>query len=330
MKNKDYKNIEDFLGDESFTNWVYGKNLSDTSFWENWLEKNPTKKTILNEARDITLGIKFNAQVLSDEKIDADWLKLEAKLKTKNTIPLQKEKKNYKKHLGIAASIVLIVATSLVYFNSLKITHKTKYGEILKLRLEDGSNVILNSNSKISYYKDDYRKIKLSGEAFFEVEKKKATNAKFWVTTNDLEVQVYGTSFNVNSKHQKTEVFLEEGIILLELKNGVSQKMNPGNFISYSFKEDKILHQEESMKSSLKTSWKDGTIIFEKLLLKDAIKKIEETYGLNAIFRDEKSKNKIITGVVPTTNLAICIKAIEKSVGVKITLKNKNLIINNK
>jgi len=329
MSNKKYIKIEDFLTDTSFVNWVETKNMSESPFWKDFIEKNPKKLELLNEAKDIVLGIKFNKQVLSQQKIDKAWGDIEAKIKEKKAIPALKAKKRYKKHFGIAASIVLIVSASLFYFNGLKITHNTSYGEILKVKLEDGSHVTLNSNSKISYYKNNNRKVTLSGEAFFEVDKKESTNAKFWVLTDDLEVQVYGTSFNVNAKNQKTAVFLEEGMIMLTLKNGDSKKMNPGNFISYSFKHDKIISQEDEVKLGLKTSWKDGTITFEKLLLKDAIKKIEESYGLNAIFMDEESKNKIITGVVPTTNLAICVAAIEKSVNVKISLKDKDLIIRN-
>ena len=58
--------------------------------------------------------------------------------------------------------------------------------------------------------------------------------------------------------------------------------------------------------------------------------KIEESYGYTIIFKDSKSKNTLITGAVPLTNLNICIKAIEKSTGVTITKKNNTLIISKK
>ena len=122
-----------------------------------------------------------------------------------------------------------------------KITHKTNYGEILNIKLQDGSDVTLNSNSSLSYNKNESRKVWLTGEAFFQVDKKVVTNAKFWVITDDLSVEVYGTSFNVNTKKKKTDVFLEEGSIWLSLKNGENKKMIPGNYISYSSQQNKIL-----------------------------------------------------------------------------------------
>ena len=180
------------------------------------------------------------------------------------------------------------------------------------------------------YYKNNNRKVWLTGEAFFQVQKKLATNAKFSVITKDLDVDVYGTSFNVDTKHQKTAVFLEEGKVWLQLHNGDTKKMAPGNFISYSSKKNAIIDVKREMDSRYKTSWKDGSIIFENLPLSEAIKKIEETYGVRTIFKDDISKAKLITGGVPITNLTICLKAIEKSVGVDILKTDNTLIIQNK
>ncbi|MDD7915216.1 FecR family protein [Polaribacter ponticola] len=224
-----------------------------------------------------------------------------------------------------------MITLSFYFINSnTLVTHKTSYGEILNIKLQDGSDVTLNSNSSVSYYKNESRKLWLTGEAFFDVDKKIATNAKFWVITDDLSVEVYGTSFNVNSKKKKTDVFLEEGNIWLKLKNGTDKKMIPGNYISYSAEKNKILEDINVYNATLKTSWKNGSLIFEKLSLEKAMEKIEESYGYSIIFNDDISKNTLITGAVPTTNIDICIKAIEKSVDVTITKEENSLIISKK
>lgn len=330
MAKKNYNTIEDFLSDESFNNWVKSNRLTDIDFWEEWISYNPNKKELVHEAKDIILGLQFNQTKPSIEKVNKEWLLLENKIKAKKLHKKQAPK--YFKFIGIAASILLLV--SFGYFMTTrspdKITYKTAYGEVINLKLKDGSSVTLNSNSSIYYYQNNHRKVWLTGEAFFEVNKKESTNAKFWVITEDLKIEVYGTSFNTNTKHEKTAVFLEEGKIWLELKNGNTQKMLPGNFISYSSKKDLIIEQKEKVESRFNTSWKDGSIVFEKLPLIDAIKKIEDTYGLTAIFKDEISKKILITGGVPITNLSICLKAIEKSVDVKITQLKNQLIIEKK
>ncbi len=334
MTKKKYDSINDFLNDQSFKNWAKDKNLTDTNFWENWLANNPDKKELMFEARDYLIGIQFQRIVPILSESERSWDFFEKTLKEKQSLTKENKKKpTYFTPLKIAASIVILLSISVYFFinQPTRVTHSTGFGEILSLKLKDGSTVTLNANSSISYYNNQNRKVWLDGEAFFEVDKKKTTQAKFWVITKDLTVEVYGTSFNVNTKREKTAVFLEEGKVWLELKNGKTKKMIPGNYISYSHKKDSILEQKELINATLQTSWKNSTtLVFDKMLLKDAMQKVEETYGVKVIFKDDVSKNKIITGGVPITNLDICIKAIEKSVNVDIRKENQQLIIQNK
>lgn len=330
MTKKTFNIVTDFIEDASFINWVKKEKLSDESFWEYWLENNPGKKELVEEAKDIVLGIQFNKTVVSEDKIDFEWNKFKTTIEQKQAKPVQQEIKskiNYK-WIGIAASILLLVSIALFKFSTTNtITHKTGYGEILDLKLKDGSLVKLNANSSLSYKKNNSRKIWLTGEAYFQVDKKQTTNAKFWVITNDLEVEVYGTIFNVNSKQEKTQVYLEEGSIWLALKNGDSKKMLPGNFISYSSKQNKILAEKKNAIAEEQTSWKNGTLTFNNLSLEDALKKVTETYGYKVVFKDDESRHSLITGTVPTTNIDICLQAIKKSVNVEITKENSKLVV---
>jgi ferric-dicitrate binding protein FerR (iron transport regulator) len=329
MSKNEYNNVIDFLEDASFKNWAEQKNATDINYWQFWIANNPDKKELIEKAKDLTLGISFNKEIVSSEKVAFEWNRLESKIKATKKTP--KGKLRYLKQLGIAASITLLISIGFYFINSTsKITHATNYGEILNIKLQDGSDVTLNSNSSISYYKNESRKVWLRGEAFFQVDKKLTTNAKFWVITDHLSVEVYGTSFNVNSKKKKADVFLEEGNIWLKLNNGVHKKMIPGNYISYSSKERKIIEDKNIYNPTIKTSWKDGSLLFENLRLEKAMEKIEETYGYSIVFKDIESKNALITGAVPNTNLDICLEAIEKSVDVNIIKKDNQLIISKK
>ena len=329
MIKKKYNTINDFLEDGSFKNWAIQNNGTDINFWEFWIENNPDKAALVNKAKDLVLGVSFDKNFVEKEKVAIEWKKLESKIKAKQVAP--KRKVRFLKQFSVAASILLLISVGFYFVNSnSKITHKTNYGEILNIKLLDGSDVTLNSNSSLSYYKNESRKVWLSGEAFFQVDKKVVTNAKFWVLTDDLSVEVYGTSFNVNTKKKKTDVFLEEGNIWLKLKNGADKKMIPGNYISYSAEKNEILEDKNIFNPTIKTSWKDGSLLFENLSLEKAMEKIEESYGFSIVFKDDISKNTLITGAVPITNIDICIKAIEKSVDVIIIKKDNSLIISKK
>jgi len=329
MIKKQYDTINDFLDDSSFENWCLQRNGTDINFWEFWIANKPDKEELVHKARDLVLGISFDKNFVSEEKVALEWNKLEAKIQVKKMKP--KRKVRFLKQFSVAVSLLLLISVGFYFINSnTKVTHNTNYGEVLNIKLQDGSDVTLNSNSSLSYYENESRKVWLSGEAFFQVDKKAVTNAKFWVLTDDLSVEVYGTSFNVNTKKKKTDVFLEEGSIWLKLKNGADKKMIPGNYISYSSKKNEILEDKNIFNSVTKTSWKDGSLLFENLSLEKAMEKIEESYGFAIVFKEDKSKNILITGAVPITNIDICIKAIEKSVDVTITKKDNSLIISEK
>ena len=329
MIKKKYTSIYDFLDDTSFQNWVYQNNGTDIGFWDFWIANNPDKKELVKEAKDLVQGVYFDKKFVSKQKVTFEWTKLEAKIQAR--LPEKKIKIKFLKTFSIAASIALLISFSFYLINgNAKITHKTNYGEVLNLKLQDGSTVALNSNSSLTYYRNDSRKVWLVGEAFFQVDKKIVTNAKFWVVTKDLSVEVFGTSFNVNTKKKKTDVFLEEGSIWLKLKNGVDKKMIPGNYISYSSKKNIILEDKNIFNPIVKTSWKDGSLLFENLSLEKAMEKIEETYGYSIVFKDDESRNTLITGAVPITNIDICLKAIEKSVDVIILKEGNNLVISKK
>ena len=328
MKNRTYTKIEDLINDTSFVNWAHKKQMADVDFWNNWLVENPNKRQLAFDARDIIIGVKFNKSFISEEKTQNAWEKFEQNVTTTNKVYKLPFYKNIK-YQSIAATILLFLAVSIFYLtnNPTTITHKTAYGETLDINLPDGTKVKLNSNSYLSYNNDDVREVLLEGEAFFNVEKKPSTNAKFLVITDDLRVEVFGTSFNVNNRNTRTQVFLEEGNIALKLNNGIQKKMIPGDLVSYSFKTDNIIEEKRILRPELQISWKNGSLIFDRSTLESAMSKIEDTYGVSTIFKDEASKAVLITGAVPTQNIEICIKTIEKSAQVTIVNKDNKLYI---
>ena len=77
---------------------------------------------------------------------------------------------------------------------------KANKGDKATIELPDGTNVVLNSASQLSYlnnFGEKVRRVQLNGEAYFKV----AHDEKhpFVVQIGDLEVKVLGTSFNVSA-----------------------------------------------------------------------------------------------------------------------------------
>jgi len=121
----------------------------------------------------------------------------------------------FRKILGYAAAVIGISATGwLVYQisqpNLTRENKSAKASEVIskpgartKLLLPDGTEVWLNSGSKLNYKKDfntHFREVELEGEAFFDVVKDAAH--PFIVHTSGIDVKVLGTVFNVKSYPQ--------------------------------------------------------------------------------------------------------------------------------
>lgn len=331
MTEKTYNTIHDFLNDASFKNWAFNSQLSDVSFWNTWLQDNPSKRSIAYEAKDVLLGINFKKSTPSEEKINSEWNILESKLKIiQNKKKKEKKSKALKAFLSykMVASVLILISIGIFSYEQFSlVTHKTTYGEVFELKLKDGTLVTLNSNSSLSYKKNNPRKVWLHGEAYFKVNKKRSTKAKFSVHTDDLVVEVFGTQFNVKSSSEQTNVYLEEGNILLNLNNGTSKQMQPGNYIEYSSEDRKILVDRNSVSNEEQTSWKNGKLIFTNAKLEDVLKKVSDTYGVDFEYNNSKTKDLLITGTIPTSNLEICLKAIKKSINVTIKKENSILVV---
>lgn len=338
MNKNEYNQIEDFLRDESFVRCIKEDNPEDIAIWAEWMAANPGKRALVNDAIAILKGIQFTPPKMEELQLGSALSRLNStidhRLAEQESAKQESTTKGRKIRLfaGIAASLVLIFVSYKAiswYQQPNEIIYHTAFGEQLDLKLVDGTEVSLNANSTLRFFSKNAREVWLQGEAFFKVEKKPSTKAKFQVHTAELDIEVLGTAFNVNSLRSETAVMLEEGKVKLRLDNGREETMQSGDLLSYSGKTQQIIKKEEAVSSELYTSWKDGQLIFRNISLREAMQKIEATYGVEVVFEAEEleQRSTSISIGVPTKNLEICINAIQKSMGLIIEQKGQQLII---
>lgn len=323
--------LERLLNDSSFKNWVNQSNQNDIEFWDTWIANHPEDVTTVYNAKSILLGIRFKKTTVSDGKINMEFdsvlQQIESKKRKKVFSIGKMVSPKIKKYAAVAAIGLLLVVFGKETLNySSNVTHKTGYGEIIDLKLPDGTSVVLNGNSEIRYNKENSRDIKLRGEAYFKVKPIPSTQAKFWVSTEDLKVEVYGTQFHVNTREAKTDVLLDEGAIQLVLENGTTKKMIPGEIVSFSKEKNTVSHQKVTPELTY-SLWREGTYVFNNISLEEVMKNIEQSYGVEVEFIDEELKQLKLTGGIPNQNLKICLSAIEKSTGTRIVTKGKKIIL---
>lgn len=118
--------------------------------------------------------------------------------------------------MGLAAGVAALLMTwiALTIYPIGTRTYATNLGDQQAIKLEDGSVILLNTNSKVAvHYSRNQRNIRLlEGEALFTVEKDAAR--PFIVTTDSARVRAIGTQFNVNhSRSSTTRVAVLNGIV---------------------------------------------------------------------------------------------------------------------
>ena len=129
---------------------------------------------------------------------------------------LEKRLKSHTRHLTLirtfsaAAAVALLclsVWTAYLYMQPAAIQTVSTLAETRTVRLPDGSSVMLNHYSSLSYpekFKSDKREVELNGEAYFEISKDK--KHPFIVQTETMDIQVLGTHFNVDAYQNNPDV----------------------------------------------------------------------------------------------------------------------------
>ncbi len=232
------------------------------------------------------------------------------------------------KRLSAAAAILIIGGYAWNWQSEDQLVLiSTAYAETKTVQLPDGSTVELNAGSELSYQESWCntcdRQVYLKGEAFFEVEKKQTTGQKFQVVTSDLAVEVLGTSFNVNTLHDQTQVILEEGKVKLDLKEEKETLlMEPGDIVTYSFQTKK--REKQYFKKDGSIVWRDGFTSMQNISLIHILQKVEDIYGQKFdVVNDDNLSRKFTVGI-PVDNIETTIAVLKEVTKLEIT-KHENI-----
>lgn len=330
MNKKEPIQPKDLLEDPEFREWVKGEDGPGFQKWEYRYLFSPEDREAMDQARLLLEGIPFKQRFLSDRSVDSAWEKMMASLDQRSAETSKEVRRQSAFILKVAAAIFLLMAAGTVLYSMYQndeVVHQTLYGERMNIVLSDGTRVSLNANSSLTYVRKNPRIVRIEGEGYFYVAKKPETGEPFIVNTPDLKIRVLGTEFNVNSRSQKTEVLLDEGSIELDLADLGTMLMEPGDLVSYSAAEEKILEQKIPDKPEVITSWKQGVLLLDSITLSETLSLLEQTYDVIVVLENEEVGDRILVGGVPNDDLESCIQALKTIYKLDIELQDSNLII---
>lgn len=178
---------------------------------------------------------------------------------------------------------------------------KTNPGMTTTVDLPDGTKVYLNSESSLTYpsfFSKDKRDVKLTGEAFFEVQKD--PEHRFIVSgPHHTQIEVLGTSFNVEAFERDSFISttLVEGKVRFAYQKNrqpATVDMKPGQKLMYDTTSSQVKLIQTS--GETETAWKDGKIIFQATPLPEALRMLEKRFNVTFVLSNNRLRGEAFNG----------------------------------
>ena len=298
-----------------------------------WITENPENQKIYNQIWSAYALAVPNLEPITTER-ELAWTKIRDNI----TIPQRKSGLIIQLLRYAAAAIIfLLVGMGLQHLLSEKIPNEflNQYstfivpeGQKSMIILPDGSNAWLNSGSRLKY-KSDFnaaiREVELEGEAFFEVKKDKSR--MFVVNTGAINVEVYGTAFNIkNYKEEKQlEVTVESGNVGVVKAGTQLAMLIKGN--QARIREGNNEVQLSNANVDMVTAWKNNELIFDGTPFEEGIRYLERWYGVKITIEEKMHKKHNYTFKVKTESLRELLKLLQVITPLNYKIDGKNVTI---
>ena len=192
------------------------------------------------------------------------------------------------------------------------------------LVLADGTRVWLNAETELSYpsyFSGKDRRVKLKGEAYFEVTAD--TSMPFIVETKHLQINVLGTSFNISAypdeSHHAT------------LAKGKIKAIYEEKQVILSPREQALLTDSgmivHAVDIATYTSWKERRFVFKNKPLQEVARDLERWYNVRLTIRQDAQPIRLTANLPKYENIEKILHIIENIARVKCETNDQEIII---
>lgn len=220
----------------------------------------------------------------------------------------------------------------ILEYNKLMIPNGKKF----QIVLSDGTKVYLNSGTTLKYpvkfIAGNNRQVYLlEGEAFFDVAKD--TKHPFIVNSDNINVRVLGTQFNMSSYPEDNSIntVLVEGSVSVFDKDkpynkDASIKLKPGFKASWNKVDNKVAIDKVDI--NMYTGWIEGKLIFKNIQFKQIIKKLERHYNVNITNNNAKLNEQYFDATFDIETIEQVLNSFNKSYKIQYKIENNQIYIN--
>jgi transmembrane sensor len=332
-----------------------------------WIHQNNTHQRYFDQLRDI-YEVSKTVQPETEYKTDLSWEKVKSMYYKRRFNKLHENNNEDRLYFireifKYAALILALITIGFIGYRFLGKSGSNKtqlvwniveapFGSRSTVSLSDGSKVWLNAGSTLKYSNDFGNKIRevfLEGEAYFDVAKFK--QMQFIVRTGYVNVNVYGTEFNVKAYPEENviQTTLVRGLITINgdpsKSTGLEKEiyLKPNQSITY-IKDRKIFLEEKARKKEsigntlhkddnllllpkidpvIYTSWKDNRWIIQSEQLSDLAIKLERRYNVKFQFNSASLKNYKFSGILRDETLEQVLELMELSAPIRFSIHEK-------
>ena len=300
-----------------------------------------------DELRDLPFG--FRRKPLDERIEEKNWNEVETSIRLESAAVVGMEAGKRRAFRWVRTAVAAATIAALV-FGVWRFAMRTRrpeemavirtgFGEIKNVLLPDSSVVVLNGNSSMripSQWTDTGgRQVWLEGEAYFQVQKKPSEAQKFVVHTKEVDVEVLGTRFNVNTRRQRAVVSLEEGKVRLSMNGVVTSVMEkkaglvmrPGQVAEVD--EDLQTKVNEDKDVTTRSGWTRHEFHFDHTSLGEIAHIVQDTYGYEMVMEDSSMLEKQISdaGGVRVTDVQDLVKVLIVASGYEMRIKDKTIYV---
>jgi hypothetical protein len=207
------------------------------------------------------------------------------------------------------------------------------YGQTFKLTLSDGTLVWLNAGSKLRFPQkfidsDKERIVYLEGEGFFEVAKNK--EVPFIVNTQEVDIKVLGTKFNISSyetDHSIATTLVEGSVSVYETRMPENNLLLIPNFqASYNkFKND---FSKKEVDTKMFTAWMEDRFVIDNLTFSEILVKLERRHHVKFVNNTKNLGDEIYKGEFENEGIESILETISLSTPFEYEIQHNIITIN--
>jgi len=320
--NQKFHSVDELVLNAEFRNWVMDPDSHSNLYWEKYLAEHSDQADMVKEAMELVKGMAtidykpspaYQNQIWERVSQQIEGLEIEESkvipISQKAVIGKYESPQSTSKRwiYKIAAAVALLVSISFLIDNLEPIggvaeptivTKESARGHKTRFTLPDGTSVIMNSESTLTYdqsFNENERKVTLTGEAFFDVVKN--PNKPFIVETDQIDVTVLGTSFNVKTYRDEAtiDVAVKSGHVMVNTKDQKQQVSLLPDYMSTFHINSSELKMHEIINSNEVFGWTDRNLEFDDTPFNEVTRTLSRWYNVDFVLDEKLNAEEKIT-----------------------------------